>query len=177
LFEDAVRSIMIFSPLKLPLAKINTSMLLPIAAGLLIFGCSAPRENAPAKSDAAPASETVIASNGGATSVDAKTSSNAPLTASEEDELRRQIESNWNVGEWATSPEATGMEVELRLSLLPDGTIADVKLLNDRPGDATFQKVADSAIRAVKISSPLRLPPGREYSAMILRFRPDWQHP
>jgi hypothetical protein len=167
LIGGAVRAIMISNSLKLPLGKINPSMLLPIVAGLLIVGCSAPHEDAPANSDVAPASE----------AVDAKTSSDAPLTASEEDELRRQIESNWNVGEWAASPEATGMVVELRLSLLPDGTITDVKLLNDRPGDATFQKVADSAIRAVKISSPLKLPPGREYSAMILRFRPDWVHP
>lgn len=66
------------------------------------------------------------------------------------------------------------MVVELRLFLLPDGTITAVKLLNDRPGDATFQKVAESAIRAVKISGRLKVPPGRKYSSMVLRFRPDW---
>jgi TonB family protein len=98
------------------------------------------------------------------------------LTASEEDGIRSQIESNWNLGELAGSPEAAGMVVELRVYLLADGTITDVKLLNDRQGDAMFQKVAESAIRAVKISSPLKLPPGKNYSSMVLRFRPDWVH-
>lgn len=172
-----LRNSMISSPLTLPLGRIHVSLLLPIAASLLVVGCSPSREDVSSGSDAAPASEMVSPQSNGGASLEARAPSDAPLTASEEGDIRRQVESNWNMADWGGSPEVAGMVVELRISLLPDGTITDVKLLNDRPGDTTFRQVADSAIRAVKISSPLNLPPGREYSAMILRFRPDWEHP
>ena len=36
-----------------------------------------------------------------------------------------------------------------------------------------FRQAAESAERAVMISSPLQLPPGKSYDTMRLRFYPD----
>lgn len=96
-----------------------------------------------------------------------------PLTASEESDIRKQIESNWNLGDLAGSANLTGMVVELRAKLLPDGTVTEVTILNDQPGNPDFPHVAESARRAVLTSSPLKLPPGKTYPSIVLRFRPD----
>lgn len=65
------------------------------------------------------------------------------------------------------------MVVELRARLLLDGTVTEVQIINDQPGSPDFPRVAESARRAVMISSPLRLPPGKTYPSMVLRFHPD----
>jgi hypothetical protein len=99
--------------------------------------------------------------------------SSMPLTASEQSDIRNQIERNWNLGDLAGSPNVAGMVVELRAKLSPDGTVTEVTLMNDQPGNPDFPHVAESARRAVMISSPLKLPPGKSYPSMVLRFRPD----
>lgn len=98
--------------------------------------------------------------------------SEIPLTASEEDGIRGQIERNWNLGSLAGSPDLAGMLVELRLTLLPDGTVSKVELLNSG-SSPYFRQAAESAKRAVMVSSPLQLPPGKTYETMRLRFYPE----
>lgn len=98
--------------------------------------------------------------------------SEIPLTASEEDGIRGQIERNWNLGSLAGSPDLAGMLVELRIKLLPDGTVTAVEVLNSG-SSPYFRQAAESAKRAVMISSPLKLPPGKSYDTMRLRFYPD----
>ena len=150
-----MRMIVIAGLLKRPLSRIRISTLLPIAACLLIAGCSAPREDRSASSGAA---EKAV---------------RAPLTASEEGGIREQIERNWNLGSLAGSSHLSGTMVELRAKLLPDGTVTEVAVMNDEPGNPDFAQVADSARRAVMISSPLKLPPGKTYPIIVLRFYPD----
>jgi hypothetical protein len=87
--------------------------------------------------------------------------------------IRDQVERNWNLGSLAGAPDLSGMMVQLRLELLPDGTVSKVEVENGQPGNPTFQQVADSAVRAVKISSPLKLPRGRTFKVMHLRFHPN----
>jgi len=36
-----------------------------------------------------------------------------------------------------------------------------------------FKQASESAIRAVMVSSPLKLPPGKSYESMVVRFHPD----
>lgn len=98
--------------------------------------------------------------------------SEVPLTASEEDGIRGQIERNWNLGSLAGSPDLAGMLVELRITLQPDGTVTRVDVINTG-NSAYFRQAAESAKRAVMISSPLRLPAGKTYDTMRLRFYPD----
>jgi outer membrane biosynthesis protein TonB len=98
--------------------------------------------------------------------------SEIPLTASEEDGIRGQIERNWNLGSLAGSPDLAGMLVELRIKLLPDGTVAGVEILNSG-SSPYFRQAAESAKRAVMVSSPLQLPPGKTYDTMKLRFYPE----
>ncbi len=98
--------------------------------------------------------------------------SEIPLTASEEDGIRGQIERNWNLGSLAGPPDLAGMLVELRLTLLPDGTVSKVELLNSG-SSPYFRQAAESAKRAVMVSSPLQLPPGKTYETMRLRFYPE----
>src|SRR5262249_14897087 len=53
-----------------------------------------------------------------------------PLTASEEDGIRGQIEKNWNLGSLAGAPDLTGMLVEVRITLQPDGTVTRAEVIN-----------------------------------------------
>ena len=97
----------------------------------------------------------------------------APLTAAEEADIRHQIESNWNLGDLIGSPDLKDVVIELRLFLGADGTVNEVEILSSQPGNPSFLQAADSARRAVMISSPLKLPPGKSFPSMRLRFHPD----
>jgi outer membrane biosynthesis protein TonB len=98
--------------------------------------------------------------------------SEVPMTASEEDGIRGQIERNWNLGSLAGAPDLTGMLIEVRITLQPDGTVTGAKVIN-QGSSPMFRQASEGAVRAVMISSPLKLPPGKTYNTMVLRFRPD----
>lgn len=98
--------------------------------------------------------------------------SEIPLTASEEDGIRGQIERNWNLGSLAGAPDLTGMTIEVRITLQPDGTVTRAQVINSG-SSPMFRQASESAIRAVMISSPLKLPPGKTYTSMVIRFHPD----
>jgi TonB family protein len=98
--------------------------------------------------------------------------SEIPLTASEEDGIRGQIERNWNLGSLAGAPDLTGMVIEVRITLQPDGTVTGAKVINSS-NNPMFRQAGESAIRAIMITSPLKLPPGKTYTSMVIRFHPD----
>jgi outer membrane biosynthesis protein TonB len=98
--------------------------------------------------------------------------SEIPLTASEEDGIRGQIERNWNLGSIAGAPDLAGMVIEVRITLQPDGTVTGAQVINSG-SSPMFRQASEGAVRAVRISSPLKLPPGKTYDTMVLRFRPD----
>lgn len=123
-----------------------------------------PTEPTKKKAEAAPAEPS--------TGPQTELASEIPMTASEEDGIRGQIERNWNLGSLAGSPDLAGMLVELRITLLPDGTVSKVDILNSGTSPY-FRQAAESAKRAVMISSPLQLPPGKTYTTMKLRFYPE----
>lgn len=97
--------------------------------------------------------------------------SDVPMTSSDEDGIRQQIESNWSI-----DPGAQGADqilIELRVSLQPDGTVTKVEILNNQPGNGTFDYFARSARTAVLKSSPLKLPPGKYWPTIKMRFSPQ----
>ena len=144
------------------------------AAQLVGSGCSTPHERAseqPLQAAAAQPAPSSASSAKGA-SDDQRVFTSAPLTDGEVRDVRRQVENNWNLGDLASSPDLKDMVVELRVHLLPDGTVTKIDLLNDRPNNPVFQRTADSARRAVMIASPLKLPPGKSWETIKLVFHP-----
>lgn len=120
------------------------------------------KEEAPKKSKPAPAEP----SSGPQTDQ----ISEIPMTATEEDGIRAQIETHWNI-----DPGSAGFGnfiVELRISMNEDGTVTKVELLNNQPGNPVFVAAAESARRAVLQSSPLKIPTGKYWPTMVLRFNP-----
>lgn len=102
--------------------------------------------------------------------------SELPLTASETDGIAAQVRGNWNIGSLAGAPDFDKMVVTIHVSLQPDGTITDVKVDNDQPGNPYFRQAMESARRALLITRQLKLPPGKTYATITFRFRPaDFQ--
>jgi hypothetical protein len=99
--------------------------------------------------------------------------SEIPLSQSEADDIRTQIERNWNLAAGDQECPIDEREpVELRVYLDTDGTVAKVEPFTDVSKDKCLFSTYDEARRAVMISSPLDLPPGKAYPVIRLRFSP-----
>lgn len=88
-----------------------------------------------------------------------------PLSLSEKDAIRQQIMQNWSLSSASGAKDAQSMVVTLRIKLLPDGTVQDVKIENTMRynTDTFFRAMADSTVRAVMKSSPLKNLPPEKY--------------
>jgi hypothetical protein len=82
------------------------------------------------------------------------------LTLSEEDALRAQIFGCWTVP--LGLPYDDDLLVRVKLELRQDGTISKSEILDhermNRPGQKFYKVLAESALRAVRICQPLRVP-------------------
>ena len=82
------------------------------------------------------------------------------LTLSEEDALRAQIFGCWTVP--LGLPYDDDLLVRIRLELKQDGTIDKSEILDhermNKPGQKFYKILAESALRAVRICQPLRVP-------------------
>ena len=82
------------------------------------------------------------------------------LTLSEEDALRAQIFGCWTVP--LGLPYDDKLLVRIKLELKQDGTISKSEILDhermNRPGQKFYKVLAESALRAVRICQPLRVP-------------------
>lgn len=78
-----------------------------------------------------------------------------PLSLSEKDAIRQQIQRNWNIP--AGAKDAMNLVVLLNIKLNRDGTVRSVDVVDrGRYGsDSFYRAAADSAVRAVRKSSPL----------------------
>lgn len=82
---------------------------------------------------------------------------NKPLSMSERAYIKAQIARNWNLD--AGAKDIDRIQVLLRVELDPDGTVRSVTPAE--PGqmsNSVYRAVAESAIRAVRLSSPLDYP-------------------
>jgi hypothetical protein len=93
-----------------------------------------------------------------------------PMTASENAGIRQQIEARWNISDAARQCHKP---IELRAHLGPDGTVTKVDILNDNETDPNCSEAAKAAQRAVLIASPIKLPSGKYFSSIRLRFHPE----
>lgn len=153
----------------------RAAFLLPIVVLLTVGGCSTPKDSSAKSkaSGAAVASQVSPSPAAEATAPSSEMTSELPLTSSEEASIRGQIERNWNI---AAGREECPIEqqelVELRIYLDPNGTVTKVEPITDVSKDKCLLRTYDGARRAVMISSPLRLPPGKTYATMNIRFSP-----
>jgi len=90
-----------------------------------------------------------------------KTSLVSRLTLSEEDALKAQIFGCWSLP--LGLPYQENLMVRIKLRLKQDGTVLRSEILDharmNRPGQGFYKVLAESALRAIRICQPLRVPP------------------
>ena len=83
------------------------------------------------------------------------------LTLSEEDALKAQIFGCWSLP--LGLPYQENLLVRIKLRLKPDGTVLRSEILDharmNQPGQGFYKVLAESALRAIRICQPLRVPP------------------
>ena len=90
-----------------------------------------------------------------------KTSFATGLTLSQEDALKAQIFGCWSLP--LGLPYQRNLLVRIKLRLKPDGTVLRSEILDharmNQPGQGFYKVLAESALRAIRICQPLRVPP------------------
>ncbi len=85
---------------------------------------------------------------------------NKSLSLSEEDALKAQIFGCWSIP--LGLPYNENLLVRIKLNLKPDGTVIKSEILDharmNKPGQGFYKVLAESALRAVKLCQPLRVP-------------------
>ena len=98
------------------------------------------------------------------------------LTLSQEDALRAQIFGCWSVP--LGLPYDEDLLVRIKLQLKKDGTIMKSEILDhqrmNRPGQKFYKVLAESALRAVRLCQPLKVPPTGydKWKELQLNFNP-----
>ena len=98
------------------------------------------------------------------------------LTLSEEDALRAQIFGCWSVP--LGLPYDEDLLVRIKLKLKKDGTIMKSEILDHQrmnmPGQKFYKILAESALRAVRLCQPLKVPPTgyEKWKDIQLNFNP-----
>ncbi len=86
----------------------------------------------------------------------------APMSLSDKDAVRQQVMQNWSLSSVSGAKDAQNMVVTLNIKVAVDGTVQDVEIKDKMRynTDSFYKAMADSAVRAVLKSSPLKgLPP------------------
>jgi len=82
------------------------------------------------------------------------------LSLSEEDALKAQIFGCWSIP--LGLPYNENLLVRIKLQLNPDGTVSQSEILDharmNKPGQGFYKVLAESALRAIKLCQPLRVP-------------------
>ena len=82
------------------------------------------------------------------------------LSLSEEDALKAQIFGCWSIP--LGLPYNENLLVRIKLQLKPDGSIIKTEILDharmNKPGQGFYKVLAESALRAIKLCQPLRVP-------------------
>ena len=90
-----------------------------------------------------------------------RTSFATGLTLSQEDALKAQIFGCWSLP--LGLPYHKNLLVRIKLKLKPDGMVLRTEILDharmNQPGQGFYKVLAESALRAVRICQPLRVPP------------------
>ena len=102
----------------------------------------------------------VIKKNNDITQDQERNIENTGLTLSEEDALKAQIFGCWSIP--LGLPYNENLLVRIKLKLKPDGSVTKTEILDharmNKPGQGFYKVLAESALRAVKLCQPLRVP-------------------
>ena len=89
-----------------------------------------------------------------------RTVDNIGLSLSEEDALKAQIFGCWSIP--LGLPYNENLLVRIQLKLKPDGSVIKSEILDharmNKPGQGFYKVLAESALRAIKLCQPLRVP-------------------
>jgi hypothetical protein len=82
------------------------------------------------------------------------------LSLSEEDALKAQIFGCWSIP--LGLPYNKNLLVRIKMQLKPDGTVIKSEILDharmNKPGQGFYKVLAESALRAIRLCQPLRVP-------------------
>ena len=82
------------------------------------------------------------------------------LTLSEEDALKAQIFGCWSIP--LGLPYNENLLVRIKLRLKPDGSVTKTEIIDharmNKPGQGFYKVLAESALRAIRLCKPLRVP-------------------
>ena len=82
------------------------------------------------------------------------------LSLSEEDALKAQLFGCWSIP--LGLPYSENLLVRIKLKLKPDGSVIKSEVLDharmNKPGQGFYKVLAESALRAIKLCQPLRVP-------------------
>ncbi|MBD3765987.1 MAG: hypothetical protein IE927_15045, partial [Rhodobacterales bacterium] len=137
---------------------------------------AAPAAQPPASSVASAVAAAVAAATAGG-GADAAAPAGPPLSAGEQDALRRAIGSKWNLG--SASTEAMRTIVTVRVSFGRDGRPGEITLVDsDGPSDTATRTAFDAARRAIQrawIDGQLSLPPEKyeTWKVVEIVFNPE----
>ena len=98
------------------------------------------------------------------------------LSLSEEDALRAQIFGCWSVP--LGLPYDQDLLVKIKLELKKDGTVLKQEIIDhqrmNKPGQKFYKILAESALRAIRLCQPLKVPPTgyEKWRNMQLNFDP-----
>ena len=98
------------------------------------------------------------------------------LTLSEEDALRAQIFGCWSIP--LGLPYDNNLLVRIKLQLKKDGTILKSEILDhermNKPDQKFYKVLAESALRAIRLCQPLKVPPTGydKWKDLQLNFNP-----
>jgi len=102
----------------------------------------------------------VIKTNNDITQDQVRNVENSKLTLSEEDALKAQIFGCWSIP--LGLPYDENLLVRIKLKLKPDGSVTKTEILDharmNKPGQGFYKVLAESALRAVRLCQPLRVP-------------------
>ena len=102
----------------------------------------------------------VLKNNNDTTQDQERNVENTGLTLSEEDALKAQIFGCWSIP--LGLPYNENLLVRIKLKLKPDGSVSKTEVLDharmNKPGQGFYKVLAESALRAVKLCQPLRVP-------------------
>ncbi|MDB2428380.1 cell envelope biogenesis protein TolA [Candidatus Pelagibacter bacterium] len=102
----------------------------------------------------------VIKKNNNITQDQERNIENTKLSLSEEDALKAQIFGCWSIP--LGLPYNEDLLVRIKLAVEPDGSVTKTEILDharmNRPGQGFYKVLAESALRAIKLCQPLRVP-------------------
>jgi len=102
----------------------------------------------------------IVKTNNEVTQDQVRNIENSKLTLSEEDALKAQIFGCWSIP--LGLPYDENLLVRIKLRLKPDGSVSKTEILDharmNKPGQGFYKVLAESALRAVRLCQPLRVP-------------------